>query len=636
MNSADDRVAQGTAALAHGDWAGARRHFETAIGRGETGPALDGLSDALFWLEEFEPSLHHRSRAYALYREEGDLCRAARAALWLAMGYISVYGNAAAANGWLQRAERLLDEAGPCSERGWFEQLRGKMTLRSGCDGSPRAPGGGDCAAASRCRSGSVGLSEQGRALVSMGRVDEGMAMLDEAVAAATAGDARNLLVVGNTCCNMLSACDRAADFARAVQWCQVVDEFTRRYHCPPVFSYCRVVYSGILIATGRWDEAEEELKTALRTVEHAYPLEKVHSLSRLALLCVRRGRLEEAAQLLTGLETHGRGGRSIGAAAPGARPGRAGWRASREADRRDRRWSPRRAAAQTPGRCQAEHWERSTPAKLAAARLSAIAERSNRPPIQAMAFLALARVQLACDEAAHVAFEKASSLFDELGMAFDAAITRLEWARALVTTDREIAAEDARLALVDLRAARRPAARRPGGGAAAGTRSGTRPGPHVAGELTRRENEVLELLSHGLSNTRSAAGSSSARRPSSTTSAASCPSSGLRSRAEAVAWALRHPSRKIRREIGVRPDVRGLVQALLSSRRVVASGGSNAGRRLDEETVGAMTTTSTIHIAGLDGRTGQPDGAAARRLELARSRARCCVPVTTAGTTRC
>ena len=128
MSSADDRVAQGTAALAHGDWAGARRHFETAIGGGETGPALDGLSDALFWLEEFEPSLHCRSRAYALYREAGDLCRAARAALWLAMGYISVYGNAAVANGWLQRAERLLDEAGPCSERGWFEQLRGKMT----------------------------------------------------------------------------------------------------------------------------------------------------------------------------------------------------------------------------------------------------------------------------------------------------------------------------------------------------------------------------------------------------------------------------------------------------------------------------------------------------------------------------
>ena len=235
MNSADDPVALGAAALTHGDWVGARSHFETAIGHEETALALDGLSDALFWLEEFEPSLHPRSRAHALYREEGDVCRAARAALWLAMGYISVYGNAAVANGWLQRAERLLDEAGPCSERGWFEHLRGKMTPDAAATARharlaveiARQHGDADLEV--------WALSEEGRALVSMGHVDEGMAMLDEAVAAATAGEARNLLVVGNACCNMLSACDRAADFERAVQWCQVVDEFTRRHHCPPI-----------------------------------------------------------------------------------------------------------------------------------------------------------------------------------------------------------------------------------------------------------------------------------------------------------------------------------------------------------------------------------------------------------------
>jgi hypothetical protein len=118
VNPVEDPVVLGKAALRRGDWAGARRHFETAIGHKETGPALDGLSDALFYLEELEPSLHHRSRAFARYREEGDLCRAARAALWLAMGYISAYGNAAVANGWLQRAERLVEEAGPCAERG--------------------------------------------------------------------------------------------------------------------------------------------------------------------------------------------------------------------------------------------------------------------------------------------------------------------------------------------------------------------------------------------------------------------------------------------------------------------------------------------------------------------------------------
>ena len=544
MNLPDDLVALGRAALDRGDWTGARRHFETAIHQQETGPALDGLSDALFWLEECETSLHCRSRAFVLYREEGDVCRAARAALWLAMGYISAYGNAAVANGWLQRAERLLDEAGPCSERGWYEQLRGKMTP--------------DPAATARHAHQAVeiarqhhdanlevwALSEEGRALVVMGRVDEGMAMLDEAVAAATAGDVRDLLIVGYTYCNMLSACDRAADFARAVQWCQVVDDFTRRHHCPPVFNYCRVVYSGILIATGRWDEAEEELKTALRTVEHAYPQEKVHSLSRLALLCVRRGRLEEAAQLLTSLETHGLAAEA--SALLHLARGQAAL-ASAVLERRIEAIGDGLPAVPllrllvdaklTTGEIDG--------AKLAASRLLAIANRSNRPPIQAMAFLAIGRVQFASDEAAHVAFEKASSLFDDLGMAFDAAITRLEWARSLIATAREIACEDARWALSTFeRLGARPYADR----AAALLRelgAGSRPGPHIAGALTRRENEVLELLSHGSSNAEIGGRLFISPKTVEHHVGRILSKLGLRNRAEVVAWVLRHAPEK-------------------------------------------------------------------------------------------
>jgi ATP/maltotriose-dependent transcriptional regulator MalT len=540
MNPADDPIVLGRAALGRGDWAGARRHFEAAISHGETGPALNGLSDALFWLEESETSLHYRSRAFAIYREAGDLCRAARAALWLAMGYISVYGNAAVANGWLQRAERLLDEAGPCSERGWFEQLRGKMTP----DPAATARHARQAVEIARQHGDADlevwALSEEGRALVSLGRVDEGMAMLDEAVTAATAGEAHDLLVVGNACCNMLSACDRASDFARAVQWCQVVDEFTRRYHCPPVFHYCRVVYSGVLMATGRWDEAETELKTALRIVERAYPLEKVHSLSRLAVLSVRRGRLEEAGQLLAGLETHG-----LAAEASALLHLARGQTALAGA------LLERRIEALGDGLPAVPLLRLLVDARLsigeagaanrAASRLLAIADRSKRPPIQAMAMLATARVQLARNEAADIALEKAASLFDELGMVFDAAITRLEWARALVATDREIAVEDARLALSTFeRLGARPHADQ----AAALLRelgAGTRPGRHATGLLTRREIEVLELLSHGLSNAE--IGGRLFISPKTVEHHVSHIFSkvGLRSRAEAAAWALRH-----------------------------------------------------------------------------------------------
>jgi ATP/maltotriose-dependent transcriptional regulator MalT len=544
VKPADDPVASGTAALARGDWAAARSHFEAAIHREETAEAFEGLSDALFWLDEVGPSLDHRMRAYALYREGGDLCRSARAALWLAMGYISALGNVAAANGWLQRAERLLDEAGPCSERGWFEQLRGKMSP----DASATARHARQAVEIARQHGDADlevwALSEEGRALVSLGQVEEGMAMLDEAVAAATAGEARSLFVVGNTCCNMLSACDRAADFERAVQWCRVVDEFTRRYHCLPIFHYCRVVHGGVLIATGRWEEAEKELKGALQAVERIYPSEKVHSLSRLALLCVRRGRLEEAGQLLAGVETQG-----VAAEASASLHLARGQAVLAGA------LLERRLEVLGDGLPAAPLLRLLVDARLglgdleaargAATRLSGIAERSRRPPIQALALLASARVELACGGAAHALLERACTLFEESGMPFEAAVTRLEWARALVGSDREIAAEDARLAFS---AFERLGARPHADQAAALLRElgvGSPPGPHVSGELTRREREVLGLLSHGLSNLEIGGRLFISPKTVEHHVGRILSKLGLRSRAEAVAWALRNPFQK-------------------------------------------------------------------------------------------
>jgi ATP/maltotriose-dependent transcriptional regulator MalT len=538
----DDALAHGTAALTRGDWAGARSHFEAAIEREETAVALDGLSDALFWLEEFEPSLHARSRAHTLFREEGDLCRAARAALWLAVGYITVYGNAPVANGWLQRGERLLDQAGPCAEQGWFHQIRSKMapdpatTARLARQAVEIARQHGDADLEVWA------LSEEGRALVSMGRVDEGMAMLDEAVAAAISGEGRNLLVVGNACCNMLSACDRASDFERAVQWCQVVDEFTRRYHCPPIFHYCRVIYSGVLIATGQWDEAERELKAALQVVEQRYPTEKVHSLSRLALLCVRQGRLEEAGQLLTGLETHG-----LAAEASALLHMERGQTVVAGA------FLERRLEAVGDGLVAAPLLKLLVDVRLrlgdidaartAGARLSDIAERSKRPPIQALSLLCAARVELADGGVSHALFEKACTLFEQSRMPFDAAVARLEWARALASSEREIAAEDARQALS---AFERLGARSHADQAAALLRelgAGSRPGPRSSGELTRRERDVLELISHGLSNVE--IGGRLFISPKTVEHHVSRIffKVGLRSRAEVIAWALRNPS---------------------------------------------------------------------------------------------
>jgi ATP/maltotriose-dependent transcriptional regulator MalT len=536
-------VAGGLDALARGEWAAARAHFESAVAAGETAAALEGLSEALWWLDEVAASFPPRRRAYILYRQAGEPCRAVRVALWLARTYIGAYGHRAVAQGWLRRAERLVQEAGDCVERGWLEQLRSKL--------APTPAGAAEHASAAveiARRHGDTdleiwALSEHGRALVLMGRVDEGMAMLDEAVATATAGEAASLMIVGDTCCNMIAACDRAADFERALQWCEVVDDFTRRHHCVPIFHYCRVVYSGVLIARGRWDEADAELQRAARAVERGHPAQTAHSLSRLALLRVRQGRLEEAAQLLAGHEG------LAAAAEPLAMLHLARGEAALASALIERRLQ---ATGGGDDLQSARLLELLVVAKLAgadvdgarrvAARLSAVADQARRPAIEAAALLAAARVEhtegrTACT----AAFDRACTLFDGLGMPFEAAVARLEWARAASGGDAtEAAAEDARRAEA---AFERLGARTYADQAAALRRrlgAGSRPGPRAAGPLTRREEEVLQLVSHGLSNEEIGGRLFISAKTVEHHVGRILAKLSLRRRSEAVAWALR------------------------------------------------------------------------------------------------
>jgi DNA-binding CsgD family transcriptional regulator len=539
-----DPVAAGMVALSCGDWTGARAHFEEALRTEETADALEGLGEALYWLDEIGPSLEHRTRAYALYREQGDVCRAVRAALWIVWGHSASLGNQAVANGWLQRVERLLQEAGDCPEQGWLKQFRSKTapdaatSIRHAQEAIEIARHHGD-------RDLEIwALSQQGRALVTMGRVDEGMALLDEAVAAATAGEARNLLVVGDTCCNMLSACDRALDFDRATQWCQVVDQFTRRHHGVVLFHYCRVVYSGVLIATGRWTEAESELRQGLGAVDKQHPAQKVYSLSRLALLCVRQGRLEVAAQLLAGLETQ-----------PAAAEASASLHLAHGQPKLADALIENRLARLIDDLVALPFLIIAVDTKLllgdlAAARTFAmrmveIGERSGLPSARAQASLAMGKLEFACGKPALIYFDNACALFERLSMPFETALTRMEWARALAAEagTLDVALEYARLALPVFE---RLGARLYVNQAAALLRelgAGSPPGPRVSGNLTRRESEVLELLSHGLSNTE--IGRRLFISPKTVEHHVSRILSklGLRTRAEAMAWTLRNPS---------------------------------------------------------------------------------------------
>jgi hypothetical protein len=103
-----DLLVAGHEALDRRAWEEARRRFEQALDREESPKALEGLATAAWWLDDARATFEARERAYVLYRERESARDAARIATWLAWDYIAFRGDRAVANGWHQRARRLL------------------------------------------------------------------------------------------------------------------------------------------------------------------------------------------------------------------------------------------------------------------------------------------------------------------------------------------------------------------------------------------------------------------------------------------------------------------------------------------------------------------------------------------------
>ena len=123
-----------------------------------------------------------------------------------------------------------------CAGQGWVavERARHAETVEE-CAAHARAGAGDRAADGRRTTSRCSPLSLLGRAEVSAGRIDEGMRLLEEAMAAASAGRVRNVHTLAEAYCNLIVACTSAGDWERATEWCELVDEFAREHETAPL-----------------------------------------------------------------------------------------------------------------------------------------------------------------------------------------------------------------------------------------------------------------------------------------------------------------------------------------------------------------------------------------------------------------
>ena len=148
-------------------------------------------------------------------------------------------------------------------------------------------------------------LAESGLALISLGRTADGLARLDEALAAVISGEVPDFITCGFTCCAVVSACALLGDIDRLTRLIEslrrVATDRFNAYQSPILTSHCHQTYGRMLSEAGRWDEAEVELRRAVEVSVCAG--HRASAMASLADLRIHQNRTAEAIVLLRGWE---------------------------------------------------------------------------------------------------------------------------------------------------------------------------------------------------------------------------------------------------------------------------------------------------------------------------------------------
>ena len=544
------------AALGRGEWEQAHARFAEALTLRRSGEALEGMGRALSWLKAPDAALEMRTQAYAAFLREGRRPDALRNAVWLAREYRSVRRNEAAARGWLSRAQTVAGPLGEIRGTGWLRLAESEepglsvetaLRLSAGAVAAGREEEDADLeiAALARC-----GVLE-----VTWGHVLAGLAHVDEALAAATGGEARDPEYVGEAFCALLEVAVLLGDMHQVNQWASTLSEFRERYDYAPLAAhggtsvsqllstYCGSCCGAVYLVTGRLDEAEEQLSTTVAELEaEGLHSRCVHPVTQLAELRIAQGRLESAESLLARYEELPECTRALVALDLALRRTDA-------ALLRLRAGLERLSDQPLPG---LPLWSQMVDAELSAGDVAAaeaaagevarVAELTGSRLHGTEALFARGKVAAARGDPLALTFLRdAARAFGDLSMPLSACRARLAYARAAAESDRGLAVAEARASLTALE---RLGAGLDADAAAALLRSlgvRGRTGPKRPSALSRREQEVLVLLSRGLSNAEIAERLFISPKTAGHHVSSILTKLGVRSRTEAAAYAVIH-----------------------------------------------------------------------------------------------
>jgi class 3 adenylate cyclase len=263
---AKDQLAAGREAFSAEEWERAFGLLSAADANHALVPAdVEHLSEVACWTRRYDDMLQLLERAEAGYERAGDRRGAARVAMRLAQEQYQ-RNHDAVSGGWMRRAAKLLDGEPDCHETGLLLWMRVRSLLLAGNDLAAALAAACELVElARRLRDPdleALGLLDQGHALISAGRVQEGSSLLDEATALAMTG-ATEISTTGTVYCSTIFACRNIGDWQRASQWTDESIRWCERRSVSGFPGLCRLHRAEIIRMRGSLVEAERDAQEA-------------------------------------------------------------------------------------------------------------------------------------------------------------------------------------------------------------------------------------------------------------------------------------------------------------------------------------------------------------------------------------
>jgi DNA-binding NarL/FixJ family response regulator len=233
---------------------------------------LERLAVAAHLLGRYGESAALSVRSYQDSVRAGDVGRAARSAFWIAVEHLG-NGELAPAAGWLARAERLVGaEDRERVEAGYLLVAAAARSLGEGEPAIAQATYEQAAEIGARFSDPDLVVLARvgvGEALIALHQTARGIGLMDEAMAAVTAGEV-SPVVAGIAYCSVIASCQQVFDLRRAQEWTSALDRWCASQ--PQLVQFrgqCLLNRALLMQFHGAWqDSADEALRASERLAE--------------------------------------------------------------------------------------------------------------------------------------------------------------------------------------------------------------------------------------------------------------------------------------------------------------------------------------------------------------------------------